>query len=92
MHNKTTEIQTKPLCASPHITIISPSGQRLQLFDKGSAWHLICVDETLPNSPGITWLSFAKNGELSKLARFILERDTFTMYPKTTNSNEPTEN
>lgn len=85
-----TEIQTQPLRISPHITLISPSGQRLQLFDKGSAWHLICRDDTLPNAPDITWLSFAKNGQLSKLARFILERDAFTMYPKTTNNNEHT--
>lgn len=78
----TDEIPTQPLSDSPHITLISPSGQRLQLYDKGSAWHLICVDETLPHDPGITWLSFAKNGELSKLARFILERDAFTIQPK----------
>lgn len=78
----TDEIPTQPLSDSPHITLISPSGQRLQLFDKGAAWQLICVDETLPNSPDITWLSFAKNGELSKLAKFILERDKFSMYPK----------
>lgn len=88
----TDEIPTQPLSGSPHITLISPSGQRLQLYDKGSAWHLICRDDTLPHDPDITWLSFAKNGELSKLARFILERDTFAMYPKPTNSNEPTEN
>lgn len=86
------EITTPRLKDYSHITLISPSGQRLQLYDKGSAWHLICVDETLPNSPDITWLSFAKNGELSKLARFILERDAFTMYPKTTNNNEQAEN
>lgn len=76
------KIKTQPLSDSPHITLISPSGQRLQLYDKCSAWHLICRDDTLPHDPGITWLSFAKNGELSKLARFILERDKFSMYPK----------
>lgn len=86
----TDEIPTRPLSDSPHITLISPSGQLLQLFDKGSAWHIICRDDTLPNEPDITWLSFAKNGQLSKLAKFILERDTFTMYPKTTNNNEHT--
>lgn len=76
------EIPTPRLKDSPHITLISPSGQRLQLYDKGSAWELVCRDDTLPLDPGITWLSFAKNGELSKLARFILERDTFTIQPK----------
>ena len=86
----TDEIPTQPLSDSPHITLISPSGQRLQLYDKGSAWELVCRDDTLPHDPGITWLSFAKNGQLSKLAKFILERDTFTMYPKTTNNNEHT--
>ena len=82
------EIQTKPLSDSPHVTLISPSGQRLHLFDKGSAWQLICVENYPHDDPPVTWLSFAKNGELSKLARFILERDTFAMYPKPTNNNE----
>ena len=75
-------IPTKPLSDSPHITLISPSGQRLQLYDKGSAWQLLCEDTTLPHSIDITWLSFAKDGKLSKLAKFILERDEFSMHPK----------
>ena len=84
----TDEIPTQPLSDSPHITLISPSGQRLQLYDNGTAWQLLCEDTTLPHTIDITWLSFCKNGELSKLARFILERDTFAMYPKPTNNNE----
>ena len=88
----TDEIPTQPLSDSPHITLISPSGQRMQLYDKGSAWQLICVENYIHDDPPVTWLSFPKNGELSKLARFILERDTFAMYPKPTNNNEHAEN
>lgn len=66
------EVPTPRLKDSPHITLISPSGQRLQLYDKGSAWELVCRDDTLPLDPGITWLSFAKNGELSKPAQPLL--------------------
>ena len=84
------EIPTPRLKDSPHITLISPSGQRLQLYDKGSAWELVCEDTTLPHAIDITWLSFFKNGELSKLAKFILERDEFTIQPKPTNNNEHT--